>query len=285
VQYRADHLHARRLPLVDPLAGLFVRGVVGFTRATISHWAYSLYTVLLVALAVLAVTWLLLPKLEYLPEGNRNLVFGIILPPPGYNLDTLIPVLRNPVFREPGTFGFISQPSIFGRGIGGGRSINLDISGPDLNQVLGVALQAAGLVSQAMPREAGNQLRPLPGLELGAPEVRVVPDRLRLADSGVSARELGLTVDTFNDGLRVDEITVDGRRIDLMLQGAERNVNATQDIVAPWEVASSAFLPLVERTRDGDFAELMAQDTKTPRRVAEAFGGFCRGGFIDEERA
>ena len=28
-------------------------------------------------------TWLLLPKVEYLPEGNRNLVFGILLPPPG----------------------------------------------------------------------------------------------------------------------------------------------------------------------------------------------------------
>ena len=29
------------------------------------------------------------PKVEYLPTGNRNLVFGIILPPPGYNLDEL----------------------------------------------------------------------------------------------------------------------------------------------------------------------------------------------------
>ena len=31
----------------------------------------------------------MLPKLEYLPEGNRNLIFGIMLPPPGYNLETL----------------------------------------------------------------------------------------------------------------------------------------------------------------------------------------------------
>ena len=29
-----------------------------------------------------------LPKLEYLPEGNRNLLFGIVIPPPGYNLET-----------------------------------------------------------------------------------------------------------------------------------------------------------------------------------------------------
>ena len=116
-----------------------------------------------------------LPKLEYLPQGNRNLVFGVILPPPGYNLATttktaeriegvarplwekrkpvtrmrppaienfffvasrgftflggsakdgtrvaeLIPTLSGPIFAEPGTFGFISQRSLFGRGIGG----------------------------------------------------------------------------------------------------------------------------------------------------------------------
>ena len=33
-------------------------------------------------------TYALLPKLAYLPEGNRNLVFGVVLPPPGYNLET-----------------------------------------------------------------------------------------------------------------------------------------------------------------------------------------------------
>jgi HAE1 family hydrophobic/amphiphilic exporter-1 len=142
----------------------------------------------------------------------------------------LIPVLQEPVFREPGTFGFMTQPSIFGRGVGGGRSVNLDISGPDLGVVLGVALRAAGLVGRILPREEGNQLRPLPGLELGAPEVRVLPDRTRLADSGVTALELGLTVDAYNDGLRVAEITVEGKRIDLMLQGPERNVDQTQGI-------------------------------------------------------
>ncbi|MCA9266371.1 MAG: efflux RND transporter permease subunit, partial [Planctomycetales bacterium] len=44
---------------------------------------------LLVGIAV-GLTWLLFPKVEYLPTGNRNLVFGILLPPPGYNLDELM---------------------------------------------------------------------------------------------------------------------------------------------------------------------------------------------------
>ncbi len=288
----------RRIPVLDTLAGGFVALIMGFVGRVCRSRALALGVVVGISAAALAVSWAWLPKLEYLPEGNRNLVFGIILPPPGYNLDTtfaiardvenavrpqwasetgpesalgqppkienfffvatrsrtfvgassmeptrageLIPVLAEPVFREPGTFGFMTQPSLFGRGIGGGRAVNLDIAGPDLERVLEVAQQAAGRVNQVMPREQGHQFRPLPGLELGAPEVRVLPDRVRLADNGLSARDLGLTVDAFNDGLRVTEITVEGKRIDLTLQGPEQGITETQGI---------AYLPVV--TREG----------------------------------
>lgn len=37
----------------------------------------------------LALAWQLKPEADYLPEGNRNLVFAFILPPPGVNIDTL----------------------------------------------------------------------------------------------------------------------------------------------------------------------------------------------------
>ncbi|RMD62340.1 MAG: efflux RND transporter permease subunit, partial [Alphaproteobacteria bacterium] len=151
----------------------------------------------------------------------------------------LIPVLREPMFREPGTFGFINQPSIFGRAVGGGRTIDLDISGQNLEDIVEVAGRAAAKVVRALPLEKGNQLRPNPGLELGAPEIRVIPDRVRLADNGVSARELAQTIDAFNDGLRVAEVTANGDRIDLTIRGPERNVVETQGIAA---------LPVVTRS-------------------------------------
>jgi HAE1 family hydrophobic/amphiphilic exporter-1 len=284
----ANQHSQRRLPIIDPLAQGFSKAIVAFTRYIVSRRTLALGLVTSICAFAVVITWTLLPKLEYLPEGNRNLVFGIILPPPGYNLDTttaiaeqlearvrplwssisgpeaapgdppkikhfffvaiqsrtflgaaaeeptragaLIPILQEPVFREPGTFGFITQPSIFGRGIGGGRSINLDISGPDLEAILEVALRAADKVETVLPRQAGNQLRPLPGLELGAPEIRVFPNRIRLADADVTARELGLTVDTFNDGLRVAEITVEGKRMDLTLRGPQTHILETQGI-------------------------------------------------------
>ncbi|MEO1105657.1 MAG: efflux RND transporter permease subunit, partial [Pseudomonadota bacterium] len=133
----------------------------------------------------------------------------------------LIPILSRPVFSEPGTFGFMTQPSIFGRGIGGGRAIELNVSGPDLEVILGVAGRAAAKIAQLLPRQEGHQFRPLPGLELGSPEVRAIPDRIRLADAGVSAATLAATIDAYNDGVRVDEVTVGADIMDLTLKGED----------------------------------------------------------------
>ena len=37
--------------------------------------------------AAVATTYLMFPKTDYMPTGNRNLVIGIIIPPPGVNID------------------------------------------------------------------------------------------------------------------------------------------------------------------------------------------------------
>ena len=274
---------------LDHAARGFHALVMVYVRWTVRFRALGLVMVGLIAGGAAVATVTFLPRLEYLPEGNRNLVFGLIIPPPGYNLDTtqtianriervaqplweaapatetddgtptidnfffvatpgnsfvgaaavdgsrageLIPLLSRPIFAEPGTFGFMSQPSLFGRGVGGARTIELNIAGQDLNDILAVAGRAAGLVSGLLPRSEGHQFRPIPGLELGAPEVRLIPNRERLADAGLDSSGLAQTVDAFNDGLRVAEITVGAERVNLMLTGdaSIRDALRTQDI-------------------------------------------------------
>ncbi len=286
----AGEVKTIRIPILDHLAGAFASLVLAIARRTTSSAMLGLSLVALLTAGSLYASWQLLPKLEYLPEGNNNFVFGVILPPPGYNLETsegialkvedavrdlwasesgpedspegkpkfdnfffvatetrsfiggsavkperaaeLIPVMRTPIFSEPGTFGFINQRSIFGRGIGGGRAVDLDILGDDLEQILPVAQRAAGKVAQILPREQGHQFRPQPGLELGAPEVRVTPDYVRLGDNSMSASSLGLAIDAANEGVRVAEITVDGSQTDLILRGPKNNFTRTQDVEA-----------------------------------------------------
>ncbi len=292
----------RRLPGIDALASAFVGGTTAFTRRVVGHRLLAAVIVLGICGSTAIASWGFLPKLEYLPEGNRNLVFGVIVPPPGYNLATmariaeaiekevrplwasetgpeslpgrppkfdnfffvargtqafvggtslepervgeLIPVLEPLVYREPGTFGVISQPSLFSRAISGGRSIDLNVSGPDLEEVLDVAQRAATLIGEVLPRDQGHQMRPRPGLELGSPEIRIHPDRVRLADAGVSARDFSAAIDAFNDGLRVAEITVGGKRIDLTLTGPALDITETQGIGhLPIVTGSGGILP------------------------------------------
>ena len=299
---RADS-ERKPLPVIDGVARGTTDAVLRYTDAVSRSRVFAVTVVGVICAAAALVTYLFLPKLEYLPEGNRNLIFGIILPPPGYNLETmadiasgieaatrpywkseagpeasadgipiidrfffvasrgstflgaaavdpqrardLIPLFQEPVFREPGTYGFINQPSLFGRGIGGGRIVELDVSGGELAEILAVAQRAAGLIGTALPFEEGHQFRPIPGLELGAPEVRFFPDRVRLSDNGLSARDLGESVDSFNSGLRVEEITIAGERIDLTLRGPEDHVSRTQGIDAlPIVTSEGLILPL-----------------------------------------
>jgi HAE1 family hydrophobic/amphiphilic exporter-1 len=59
-----------------------------------------------------------------------------------------------------------------------------------------------------------------------------VPDRLALADAGLDAGALAATVDAYNDGLRVAEITEGADRLDLVLKG-DTSLSAgfrTQDV-------------------------------------------------------
>lgn len=222
------------------------------------------------------------PKAEYLPTGNRNLIFAILLPPPGYNLDELIqvghviedilrprweaqvgtpeaealgnalvenmfyvawgqnafmgasakdpsgareliPLIQGPLFGVPGLIPIVIQTSLFERG---GRSIDVEITGPDLHRLVALGGQVFGQVSQVLP---GAQARPIPSLDLGNPEVRIIPDRIRASELGLTAREIGIAVNALIDGALIDGYQYQGEEIDLTIRGNDDWLR-TQDI-------------------------------------------------------
>jgi HAE1 family hydrophobic/amphiphilic exporter-1 len=273
------------LPPLDGAARIFSSALDRILARITADRKSAILAVGGITAACLALTFPLLPKLEYLPEGNRNMAFGSVRPPPGYNLTTtksiaerienavrplwgpgdsargappridnfsfrayengyievsatavdptrvaeLIPLMQAPIFDEPGTYGYMTQPSLFSRRSGSGRSIDIDISGDDMEDVAAVA-RGSPVLERVFPRRAGYQMQPRPGLELGAPEVRLTPDPVRLRDAGVSASDFARSIDVFNDGMRVLEINVANQRIDLTLKGRDNVHDATQDI-------------------------------------------------------
>ena len=215
----------------------------------------------------------LLPPMEYLPLGNQNFVFGLISPPPGYNVDELTRLqdpfveslseywqgsdaetaelpgggIRNIFFvlsqqftfigaqardpmrvkeligpfsevssQIPGMIAFFTQASIFQRGLGRGRNVEIDLTGPQLDPLLALAGQVFVESRQLLP---GAQVRPIPFLDLGSPEVQVVPKRRRAADLGLSSRDIGVAVSSIVDGIKASEYRYEGRKIDLEVIG------------------------------------------------------------------
>ena len=273
----------------DPAARLgaaFTAGIVGLDRFLLATWPRKLLASGLIVAAASAATWLLLPKVEYLPEGNRNLVFGILLPPPGYNLDELlrmgdvieerllpywdvdpgtpeaaaldapilgdmffvargrsvfiglraleplqaarlVPLVRRVSADLPGTFAVVKQSSLFERGIGGGRSIDIEITGPDLARLVQLGGRVMGLLAEATP---GSQNLPKPSLDLSSPEVQLIPRLEQAADMRLDARQLGYMVDCLVDGGYATDYFLGSDRIDLVIKGDDRFVQRTQDL-------------------------------------------------------
>lgn len=258
-----------------------VAAIVDYVNATAKR---RLATIAGMVAVCMGLTWALLPNTEYLPNGNQNLIFGFMLPPPGYSIDEmvrvgqtvesqiahmwqaggkeaetlpggglanfffvafqgqafmgmraaddsrvreLVPVANGVLQSIPGAIGFASQASLFSRGFAGTRSVQIDVTGPDLPQVLQLAGQVFGQVGQVLP---GSSSRPIPGLDLGNPEVRVYPDRVRAADVGFSATDIGRAVNALVDGAIVSDFHHHGDKIDLVLKGRDDWTRHTQSI-------------------------------------------------------
>jgi len=286
-------LGTRRRPTAAAPRDLASRVGAGFTESILSLDRFLLATRLRQAVAAgalvvaaVAATWIMIPKVEYLPGGNRNLVFGILLPPPGYNLDELVrlggtiedqlrpywdvdpgtpeaaaldapiladaffvargrsvfmglraldpmragelvPLVRRVASGLPGTFAVARQSSLFDQGVGTGRAIDIEITGPDLRKLVQLGGMVMGRLPEATP---GSQNLPKPSLDLSSPEVQLVPRLEQAADMRFDARQLGYVVDCLVDGGYATDYFLDSDRIDLVIKGDERFVQRTQDL-------------------------------------------------------
>lgn len=135
----------------------------------------------------------------------------------------LIPVIQAVGAELPGTFAFVQQSSLFGRGFGG-RSVNIDLSGPDLDQLMALGKKVLPRVAEVIP---GSQTIATPSLDFGNPELRIVPHRRRAAELGISGRELGLAVSALVDGVKASDYQHAGREIDLKVMAEPGDQQST----------------------------------------------------------
>ena len=142
----------------------------------------------------------------------------------------LVPVMRNAATNVPGVFAFATQASLFESALSGGRSIDIEIRGPDLERLMVEANQIFVRCMQEFPADQGYQVRPMQNLQLSNPEVHVLPRAERAAEMGLDNSQIGFSVNALVDGAYAGDFWYEGRKIDMVIFGAEDHVRHHHDL-------------------------------------------------------
>lgn len=157
----------------------------------------------------------------------------------------LVPVIAEAARKVPGVFAFATQASLFESAISGGRSIDIEITGPDLETLVEETQATMGMVMQEFPPSEGHQLQPTPNPSLSSPELHVTPLREKAAEQGIHANSLGYAVDALVDGAYAGDYWHEGEKIDLVIYGADEYSRHTHDIASlPLATPQGNLVPL-----------------------------------------
>ena len=257
---------------------LIEKSIMWLVRIATRNWMTRAATVLSLMLLSIYGANLLMPKMEYLPQGNRNLIINILIPPPGLSFDErkaigehiyringpyfgkdtngfpgikqmfyvgaeqimlfgiistheqrageLIPLMMRTIYSIPGMYGISLQAGVFQTSLGRGRSIEVNISGDDMNRIV----QAAGMLFGAIKKEIPQaQIRPVPSLEVLFPEVQIIPERDRIKAAGMTARDFGVAIDVLMDGSQIGEFKQEGqKKVDMVLKASENDISTPE---------------------------------------------------------
>ncbi len=138
------------------------------------------------------------------------------------DVDAMLGAMNAEVLQGfPDTLAFASRPSIFRR-LDAGRTIDVNIQSSDLDSMLLAARTGMGAIMQAVPcKGEGNcaSVRPVPGVELAQPELRMIPNERRIVESGWSRQTMSTVIRALGDGQFVGEYFDGRKQIDVILRG------------------------------------------------------------------
>jgi HAE1 family hydrophobic/amphiphilic exporter-1 len=87
VEHRDDRRGFHDLWGIVPAADRLTRKAGDFVYWITGSMTHRIVTILPLAVLPLFLTWAMFPPREYLPRGNQNFLFGVLLPPAGYSLE------------------------------------------------------------------------------------------------------------------------------------------------------------------------------------------------------
>ncbi|MCP4273451.1 MAG: efflux RND transporter permease subunit [Gammaproteobacteria bacterium] len=133
-------------------------------------------------------------------------------------VEELMEVVRTKVLHDlPDTQSFLFRGSMINVGNGGnGRTVTLDLQGPDIEALMSAAQTGLIAINESMP---GTSAQPIPGLSLAEPELQLTPNDRRITQSGLDRNAVANSVRAFTGGLFVSEYFDGNDRMNVILRG------------------------------------------------------------------
>ena len=175
----------------------------------------------------------------YLEEGAENQVdayffgtfgsfgfLGVSMTDPN-DADRFIDLLNDNLLAGfPDTMAFADRAGIFER-LSDGGGIEMNIQSRDMDSMLTAAKEGLAAIGEHLP---GSQARPIPGVELAEPELRLIPNERRITEAGWTRRQMGTVVRALGDGAYVGDYFDGDHRRDIVLRA--KNWSSPEQLAA-----------------------------------------------------
>ncbi|HVR42309.1 MAG TPA: efflux RND transporter permease subunit [Thermoanaerobaculia bacterium] len=187
---------------------------------------------------------------------NTGIVFVTLVPPDrrGMDQNEFAGVIRRELNSYPGVRTVVQDLSQRGFTASRGFPIEFSVRGHDwerlieLSQGLQEELAASGMVVDLDT-----------DYQVGMPELRIIPDRARAADLGVSVDEVATAINAMVGGVRVGKYSAGGRRVDVRMR-----------LLADQRMRPEDLSRLRVRSRSGELIPLSAMVTTEERPALQA---------------
>lgn len=278
--------------LLVAAGNFFVKYIVLISDKINSKFIIKFSFIVIVTAFSIISAYMLMPKMDYLPLGNKNMMESRFTPPPGisYNerkamgdfiykelkpymesekdgypqIDSFVfiasstyvalratskdearvvelqPLLASVSAKIPGITASTSQVPLFNIGRGSSNTFLMNVAGAMEYESL---INTVRLIQDRIMNEIPEvQLRLNPTSNPVYPEVQIIPNREALKSAGITATELGISVDAYLDGRKIGEFkdsTIG--TIDIMLQGERKSFNNPDEVYSILVNSGSGF--------------------------------------------
>lgn len=181
--------------------------------------------------------------------------------------------LRGALNRVPGLRAMVQDLSQSNFTARRGYPVEFSLQGQDWEALVGASERVqAELRSRGLATDIDSDH------ELGLPELRLVPDRARAADLGVSMEDMATAVRVMVGGARLGKFSTDGRRVDVRMRLLEAQRRRPEDLDRLYlRARSGELVPLSSLVEWNEQPALQAISRKDRERAITVFGNPAPG--------